>query len=163
MTKNIRLTNDNDIPNIEKLLDETFGPGRFARTAYRYREKRKLLPQYSYVYQACNDLLASISFCEIVINNKYVGLLLGPLAVKSGHVGKGYGFSLVETSIELIKKNGGYCFIVLVGDIDYYKRFDFKKILRPIDLIGPVNPDRLLILNLDKKLVIDELKVVKIT
>ena len=49
--KNIRLANDKDLKNIEKLLDEAFGPGRYARTAYRYREKHNLISEYSYIYQ----------------------------------------------------------------------------------------------------------------
>ena len=46
--KNIRLAHDKDLKNIEKLLDEAFGPGRYARTAYRYREKHNLISEYSY-------------------------------------------------------------------------------------------------------------------
>ena len=48
--KNIRLAHDKDLKNIEKLLDEAFGPGRYARTAYRYREKHNLISEYSYIY-----------------------------------------------------------------------------------------------------------------
>ena len=43
--KNIRLAHDKDLKNIEKLLDEAFGPGRYARTAYRYREKHNLISE----------------------------------------------------------------------------------------------------------------------
>ena len=161
--KNIRLTHDKDLRNIEKLLDEAFGPGRYARTAYRYREKYNLMSNYSYVYQIDKQLLASISFSKIFINDKIDGLLLGPLAVKPGHVGKGYGVALVETTIRLIKKSKRYSFIALVGDIDYYRRFNFKKILQPIILIGPVNPNRVLILNLDKKMELDKLEKIKLT
>ena len=124
--KNIRLAHDKDLKNIEKLLDEAFGPGRYARTAYRYREKHNLISEYSYIYQDNKQLLASISFSQIFINNINKGLLLGPLAVKPGHDGKGYGVALVETTIKLIKKSKKYNFIVLVGDIDYYRRFNFK-------------------------------------
>ena len=126
--KNIRLAHDKDLKNIEKLLDEAFGPGRYARTAYRYREKHNLISEYSYIYQDNKQLLASISFSQIFINNINKGLLLGPLAVKPGHDGKGYGVALVETTIKLIKKSKKYNFIVLVGDIDYYRRFNFKQI-----------------------------------
>ena len=119
--KNIRLAHDKDLKNIEKLLDEAFGPGRYARTAYRYREKHNLISEYSYIYQDNKQLLASISFSQIFINNINKGLLLGPLAVKPGHDGKGYGVALVETTIKLIKRSKKYNFIVLVGDIDYYR------------------------------------------
>ena len=87
--KNIRLAHDKDLKNIEKLLDEAFGPGRYAITAYRYREKHNLISEYSYIYQDNKQLLASISFSQIFINNINKGLLLGPLAVKPGHDGKG--------------------------------------------------------------------------
>tara|TARA_B100000530_G_scaffold325036_1_gene262367 strand:- start:105 stop:593 length:489 start_codon:yes stop_codon:yes gene_type:complete len=161
--KNIRLAHDKDLKNIEKLLDEAFGPGRYARTAYRYREKHNLISEYSYIYQDNKQLLASISFSQIFINNKSEGLLLGPLAVKPGHVGKGYGVALVETTIKLIKKSKKYGFIVLVGDIDYYRRFNFKQISQPLNLVGPVNPDRVLILNLDKKIRLNKLEKIELT
>tara|TARA_Y100000992_G_scaffold281494_1_gene229286 strand:+ start:1534 stop:2022 length:489 start_codon:yes stop_codon:yes gene_type:complete len=161
--KNIRLAHDKDLKNIEKLLDEAFGPGRYARTAYRYREKHNLISEYSYIYQGNKQLLASISFSQIFINNKSEGLLLGPLAVKPGHVGKGYGVALVETTIKLIKKSKKYGFIVLVGDIDYYRRFNFKQISQPLNLVGPVNPDRVLILNLDKKMKLNKLEKIELT
>ena len=161
--KNIRLAHDKDLKNIEKLLDEAFGPGRYARTAYRYREKHNLISEYSYIYQDNKQLLASISFSQIFINNKSEGLLLGPLAVKPGHVGKGHGVALVETTIKLIKKSKKYSFIVLVGDIDYYRRFNFKQISQPLNLVGPVNPDRVLILNLDKKIRLNKLEKIELT
>ena len=161
--KNIRLAHDKDLKNIEKLLDEAFGPGRYARTAYRYREKHNLISEYSYIYQDNKQLLASISFSQIFINNKSEGLLLGPLAVKPGHVGKGYGVALVETTIKLIKKSKKYNFIVLVGDIDYYRRFNFKQISQPLNLVGPVNPNRVLILSLDKKMKLNKLEKIELT
>ena len=161
--KNIRLAHDKDLKNIEKLLDEAFGPGRYARTAYRYRENHNLISEYSYIYQDNKQLLASISFSQIFINNKSEGLLLGPLAVKPGHVGKGYGVALVETTIKLIKKSKKYSFIVLVGDIDYYRRFNFKQISQPLNLVGPVNPDRVLLLNLDKKMKLNKLEKIELT
>lgn len=161
--KNIRLAHDKDLKNIEKLLDEAFGPGRYARTAYRYREKHNLISEYSYIYQDNKQLLASISFSQIFINNKSEGLLLGPLAVKPGYLGKGYGVALVETTIKLIKKSKKYSFIVLVGDIDYYRRFNFKQISQPLNLVGPVNPDRVLILNLDKKIRLNKLEKIELT
>ena len=161
--KNIRLAHDKDLKNIEKLLDEAFGPGRYARTAYRYREKHNLISEYSYIYQDNKQLLASISFSQIFINNINKGLLLGPLAVKPGHDGKGYGVALVETTIKLIKKSKKYNFIVLIGDIDYYRRFNFKQILQPLNLVGPVNPNRVLILSLDKKMKINKLEKIELT
>ena len=160
--KNIRLAHDKDLKNIEKLLDEAFGPGRYARTAYRYREKHNLISEYSYIYQDNKQLLASISFSQIFINNINKGLLLGPLAVKPGHDGKGYGVALVETTIKLIKKSKKYNFIVLVGDIDYYRRFNFKQISQPLNLVGPVNPNRVLILSLDKKMKLNKLEKIEL-
>ena len=161
--KNIRLAHDKDLKNIEKLLDEAFGPGRYARTAYRYREKHNLISEYSYIYQDNKQLLASISFSQIFINNINKGLLLGPLAVKPGHDGKGYGVALVETTIKLIEKSKKYNFIVLVGDIDYYRRFNFKQISQPLNLVGPVNPNRVLILSLDKKMKLNKLEKIELT
>ena len=81
-----KIQSDND--TIENLLNETFGPGRYARSVYRLRENKPYLDDYTYVYSLNGKILASISFCETLINNSYTGLLLGPLAVEPNQVGK---------------------------------------------------------------------------
>ena len=150
--KNIRLTKKIDYKQINSILDEAFGPGRLAKSVYRYREYRSLLDSFSYVYEVKKNILASISYCEISLNYLHKGLLLGPLVVKPEYKGKGFGVSLVEYSINKIKNSKLYDFIILIGELEYYQRFEFKKVKHKVKFIGPVNPEKILILQLNKKI-----------
>ena len=92
--ENIRRTKPDDEINISSLLDEVFGPGRLARSAYRLREIRPFIGEFSYVYLSDAKIAASISYTETYINNLFKGLLLGPLAVSPALKGKGHGKEL---------------------------------------------------------------------
>ena len=138
-----KIQSDND--TIENLLNKTFGPGRYARSVYRLRENKPYLDDYSYVYSLNGKILASISFCETLINNSYTGLLLGPLAVEPNQVGKGYGKKLVKYSLDKISINSQFYFIIVVGEYDYYKEFGFNKLDNHFVFYGPVNKNRVLI------------------
>jgi len=138
-----KIQSDND--TIENLLNKTFGPGRYARSVYRLREYKPYLDDYSYVYSLNGKILASISFCETLINNSYTGLLLGPLAVEPNQVGKGYGKKLVKYSLDKISINSQIYFIIVVGEYDYYKEFGFNKLDNHFVFYGPVNKNRVLI------------------
>ena len=138
-----KIQSDND--TIENLLNKTFGPGRYARSVYRLRENKPYLDDYSYVYSFNGKILASISFCETIINNSYTGLLLGPLAVEPNQVGKGYGKKLVKYSLDKISSNSQIYFIIVVGEYDYYKEFGFNKLDNHFVFYGPVNKNRVLI------------------
>ena len=138
-----KIESDNDI--IENLLNKTFGPGRYARSVYRLRENKPYHDDYSYVYSFNGKILASISFCETLINNSYTGLLLGPLAVEPNQVGKGYGKKLVKYSLDKISINSQIYFIIVVGEYDYYKEFGFNKLDNHFVFYGPVNKNRVLI------------------
>ena len=138
-----KIQSDND--TIENLLNKTFGPGRYARSVYRLRENKPYLDDYSYVYSLNDKILASISFCETLMNNSYTGLLLGPLAVEPNQVGKGYGKKLVKYSLDKISINSQIYFIIVVGEYDYYKEFGFNKLDNHFVFYGPVNKNRVLI------------------
>ena len=138
-----KIQSDND--TIENLLNKTFGPGRYARSVYRLRENKPYLDDYSYVYSLDSKILASISFCETLINNSYTGLLLGPLAVEPNQAGKGYGKKLVKYSLDKISINSQIYFIIVVGEYDYYKEFGFNKLDNHFVFYGPVNKNRVLI------------------
>ena len=138
-----KIQSDND--TIENLLNKTFGPGRYARSVYRLRENKPYLDDYSYVYSFNGKILASISFCETLINNFYTGLLLGPLAVEPNQVGKWYGKKLVKYSLDKISINSQIYFIIVVGEYDYYKEFGFNKLDNNFVFYGPVYKNRVLI------------------
>ena len=141
----IRKKIQSDNGTIENLLNKTFGPGRYARSVYRLRENKPYIDDYSYVYSLNGKILASIRFCETIINNSYTGLLLGPLAVEPNQVGKGYGKKLVKYSLDKISINSQIYFIIVVGEYDYYKEFGFNKLDNHFVFYGPVNKNRVLI------------------
>src|SRR3989344_8993219 len=84
-------------PAIEALLDLSFGPGRYAKTAQRLREGNSPVPELCYV--AFSDeggerhMVGSLSFWPIAIGG-VPGLMLGPLAVEPRRRGQGGGGTL---------------------------------------------------------------------
>ncbi len=157
----IRQISNEDNDKIIKLLYKSFGPGRFARSVYRLREKNDRDTEFSYIYELNNQILSSISYYKTFLNNDINGLLLGPLAVDPEHRGKGYGVELVKYTIALIKKTMAYDFILVIGDYHYYEKFGFKKINNTFSFYGPVNSEKVLILPLKDELKNSEYKIME--
>jgi predicted N-acetyltransferase YhbS len=141
----IRAERDADARAIEALVDRCFGPGRYAKTAYRLREGVEPEPRLSFVAVKAQDgvLLGSVRFWPVVIGAE-PSLLLGPLAVEPELRGRGIGISLMQRGIDQARALG-FRSIVLVGDEPYYARVGFSK-LTPgrVRMPGPVDPERLL-------------------
>ena len=157
----IRQISNEDNDKIIKLLYKSFGPGRFARSVYRLREKNDRDTEFSYIYELNNQILSSISYYKTFLNNDINGLLLGPLAVDPEHRGKGYGVELVKYTIALIKKTMAYDFILVIGDYHYYEKFGFKKIDNTFSFYGPVNSEKVLILPIKDELKNNEYKIME--
>ena len=157
----IRQISNEDNDKIIKLLHKSFGPGRFARSVYRLREKNDRDTEFSYIYELNNQILSSISYYKTFLNNDIKGLLLGPLAVDPEHRGKGYGVELVKYTIALIKKTMAYDFILVIGDYHYYEKFGFKKINNTFSFYGPVNSEKVLILHLKDELKNNDYKIME--
>jgi predicted N-acetyltransferase YhbS len=158
---NIRQINNDDNEKIINLLHKSFGPGRFARSVYRLREKSNRETNFSYIYEKNKNILSSISYYKTILNKNINGLLLGPLAVDPEHRGKGYGVELVKCSISIIRETMDYEFILVVGNYDYYEKFGFQKIDQTIDFYGPVNSNNVLILDVKHKLKINNFKTME--
>ena len=128
---------------IDELHEEAFGPGQFARTAYRLREGVPHDPKLSLVALSGNELIGSVRLTPIFIGGR-PALLLGPLAVRPAHAGRGAGRLLVRTSLEAARV-AGHGIVLLVGDEPYYGPLGFAR-LKPgsVQLPGPVDPFRLL-------------------
>jgi predicted N-acetyltransferase YhbS len=138
-----------DAAAISKLHARVFGPGRFARTAYRVREGTRPVSRFCRVAVLGRELVAALRFTEVTVGGEPGALLLGPLAVAPAFAGQGHGKRLVAEGIEAARV-AGLRLIVLVGDEPYYGRFGFKPAeARTILLPGPADPRRLLILALD--------------
>jgi predicted N-acetyltransferase YhbS len=70
-------------------------------------------------------------------------LLLGPLAIAQDRAGKGIGRALMFKTLDLAAQLG-HDLVLLVGDVDYYKRFGFVP-ATPHGFVmpGESRPDRL--------------------
>src|SRR5580704_1805709 len=116
----IRLETPQDAARIEALNAESFGPGRFAKSAYRLREGVKPIGALSCVAVEKEILRGSVRFWPITVGG-HEELLLGPLAVQSDQRGRGIGIALMQTGIAAAR-NGSWRAILLVGDEPYYTR-----------------------------------------
>ena len=164
MTETIFIRNEqeNDKDEIDKLYGSSFGPGRYAKSTFRYREKYDHLIDISKVIIYQNRLIGSVRFWNILVNGKN-SLLLGPIAMHRDFRGRGFGMELLKTSI-MNCKNLGHNLIILVGDIPYYSKAGFKRIgHKKISFEGPVNYERVLYIEFNKTIIKDntEIKIKK--
>lgn len=137
-----------DTAAIGDLHARAFGPGRFARTAYRIREGTGAFSPFCRVCLIDGRLAAAVRFTPIVIGGKDRALLLGPLAVDPAFANQGHGRGLVAKALEDARA-AGIALVVLVGDEPYYGRLGFRRIpFGKITLPGPVDPNRLLAVEL---------------
>ncbi len=136
-------------PAVEALLELAFGPGRYAKTAYRLREGVDAVPELSFAGFLDGRLIATIRFWPIIIGADTQALMLGPLAVDPDRRGKGWGLEMIDTGLDRARTLG-HQLVVLVGDETYYARQGFKKV-PPGQIImpGPCDPQRLLYCELD--------------
>ncbi|ODA66987.1 Acetyltransferase (GNAT) family protein [Methyloligella halotolerans] len=116
-----------DEPALSRLAANAFGPGRFARTAYRIREGVPPVPFLCLTGRLNDELIAGIRFTPITIGGENSALLLGPLVVDPRHGGKGYGKALMGEGLKKAKA-AGYRLVILVGDLPYYERFGFVQV-----------------------------------
>ncbi|MBM3607546.1 MAG: N-acetyltransferase [Alphaproteobacteria bacterium] len=132
-----------DLPAIEKLDERAFGPGRFARSAYRLREGREPDMALSHVAHVGTLLVGSNIMSRVQCGGEAV-LLLGPLTVDPSFQSRGIGEALMKRSLEA-GRAAGYRLVFLVGDEPYYARVGFKRVPPGrIQMPGPVDPARLL-------------------
>jgi predicted N-acetyltransferase YhbS len=144
----IRNESASDAPALAELSAEAFGPGRFARSAYRVREGVAPVAGLSLTGWLDGRLVGGIRFTAVSIGEEGQALLLGPLVVDPAHKGNGYGKALVREGLARAVAQG-FRFVVLVGDMPYYGRFGFAPVPRgQMALPGPVDPARLLALEL---------------
>lgn len=143
----IRLETPADAAGVEALNAGSFGPGRFAKSAYRLREGVAPVAPLSFVAVEGDALLGSVRFWPISVGG-HQELLLGPLAVRGDQRGKGIGIALMQAGIEAAKA-GPWRGILLVGDEPYYAKVGFSR-LPPgrVRFSGPVDERRILGLSL---------------
>jgi predicted N-acetyltransferase YhbS len=149
-TWQIRAERPDDAAAVDALSDQGFGPGRFAKTAYRLREGVDPEAALSFVATQGGVLVGAVRFWPIAVDRDKA-LLLGPLAVREELRGRGIGVALMKHGIEAARA-ADYAAILLVGDEPYYGRAGFAR-LKPgqVRLPGPVDPARVLGLALKRE------------
>jgi predicted N-acetyltransferase YhbS len=132
-----------DAPRIDELSEHSFGPGRFAKSAYRLREGVDPEQDLGFVAIEEGAFRGSVRFWPVFVGAA-PALLLGPLAVQSDQRGRGIGIALMTRGIEEARARG-HRVIILVGDPPYYARVGFSPIARGrIKFPGPVDSARVL-------------------
>lgn len=132
-----------DAEAIERLNERVFGPGRFARTAYRLREEAEPDLTLSFVARVGTLLVGANRMTPILIGQT-PALLLGPLIVEPVFRSQGIGEALVTRSLEAARQAGARL-AILVGDEPYYARMGFKRApAGRVQMPGPVDPARVL-------------------
>jgi predicted N-acetyltransferase YhbS len=134
---------------IERLHERTFGPGRYARTAFRLREGNAHLVELSFTAWIGTLLVGSVQMNPIRIGDTKA-LLLGPLTVEPPFRSRGIGLALLKRALAHAKERG-HRLVLLVGDEPYYARAGFKRVPKGQALLpGPVDPARVLVAELDE-------------
>ena len=143
----IRHERAEDAPLVDALVAESFGPGRYVKSAYRLREGVSADARFSFVAIENGVLRGSVRFWPVMVAAEKL-LLLGPLAVESDQRGRGIGIALMNKGIEDARA-AGFGAIILVGDEPYYGRVGFKRVPHGgVKFPGPVDQSRILALTL---------------
>lgn len=139
----IRQETPEDEDRIEALGAAAFGPGRYSRAAFRLREGVKSEQSLSFVAKLNDELVGSVKLTRILIGEK-PALVLGPLMVDPLYRKLGVGRELMNRSLFEARRQG-HRYVVLVGDLAYYRPFGFERI-EPgrVTFPGPADPLRIL-------------------
>ncbi len=139
----IKAPTADDMAAVERLNARVFGPGRYARSAYRLREGMPPDPGLSFVAWI-GTLLVGANIMTPIRCGEAPALLLGPLTVDPAFQKGGIGEALALRSLEAAR-DAGHALVLLVGDEPYYSRLGFAGVPDgQLEFCGPVDPARLL-------------------
>jgi predicted N-acetyltransferase YhbS len=123
------------------LVAAAFGPGRYAKTAERLRERNAASAGLSFVAREGGRVVGSVRLWPVLIGEAQA-LFLGPIAVEDSRRRAGLGAQLVERACAEARRAGCKA-VLLVGDEPYFGRFGFQRCAAVMP--GPVDPRRVLI------------------
>lgn len=136
-----------DSEAVERLHERTFGPGRYAKTAYRLREQVTHRLDLSFTARIGTLLVGSVRLSPVRIGDAKA-LLLGPLTVEPAFRERGVGQALMARALKEAAAKGERL-AILVGDEPYYSRSGFHRIPPGrVKMPGPVDPARVLVAEL---------------
>jgi predicted N-acetyltransferase YhbS len=132
---------------IERLNERTFGPGRYAKTAYRLREQVPHSLDVSFIARIGTLLIGSVRLSPVRIGEAKA-MLLGPLTVEPTFRDRGVGHALIMRALDAARALG-HRLVILVGDEAYYGKCGFKRVPPGRAVMpGPVDPARVLVAEL---------------
>lgn len=141
----IRTATPDDGGWIDNLQAQAFGPGRFARAAFRVREQLSIDESLSLVAELDGRPIASVWMTPISVGGVN-GYLLGPLTTDPAFQKRGAGRALVRAVTARALERDGVEYVLLVGDRAYYGPLGFVPTRTgAIVFPGPVDPDRILV------------------
>ena len=143
MTFSIRSARNEDDYEIDQLIDNILGPGRFVKPSYAYRSLNNHIKELGYVAQNhLENIVGTIRYWPM---DKYENvILLGPLVVEKNLRNQGVGIRLIKQTTKIAKKMQ-YERIILMGDPNYYGNFGFTHDnAKDIIFQKPYNPYKLL-------------------
>ena len=148
----VRFATPDDDAYVEDLQALAFGPGRYARTAFRVRERFPIDPSLSMIAEVNGEPCGSVWMTPISVGG-IDGYLLGPLATHPNFRKRGAGKLLARTVTQAALDRGEGVFVLLVGDQDYYCPLGWQ-ITTPGAVVfpGPVDPTRVLLYSADPAL-----------
>ncbi len=145
----IRFATPADDRFVEDLQAIAFGPGRFARTAYRVRERFSIDPTLSLIAEVDGQSCGSVWMTPISVGG-IDGYMLGPLATHPDFRKRGAGKLLAKEVTRIALERGEGSFVLLVGDRDYYCPLGWvPTIPGAVVWPGPVDPTRVLVYSQD--------------
>jgi predicted N-acetyltransferase YhbS len=128
---------------VDALIDQVFGPGRYAKTAERLREGNVPLLDLSFVCWRGLEPIGCVRQWPILIGGA-PAVFLGPFAVEAAQRKHGLGAALIQRACEAAAAAGVEA-ILLVGDLPYFGPHGFEVVpAGRIRLPGPVDPRRVL-------------------
>lgn len=148
----IRMENPDDDAWIEALHEISFGPGRFARAAYRVRERIAVDPTLSHIAEVGGVRAASVRMTPVGVGGLN-GYMLGPLMTDPQFRKQGAARALVRHVCALAFDRPGIAFVLLVGDFAYYEPLGFvRTVPGAVRFPAPVDPHRVLVYAPDPQL-----------
>ena len=148
----IRFAVSEDEPFVEELQALAFGPGRFARTAFRVRERFPIDKSLSLIGEIDGTPVGSVWMTPVSIGG-IDGYMLGPLATHPNFRKRGVGKQLAREVTRIALERGQGSYVILIGDRDYYCPLGWQPTtIGAVQWPGPVDPSRVLLYAEDKTL-----------
>lgn len=150
----VRFATQADDQFVDDLQALAFGPGRFARTAFRVRERFPIDTSLSLIAEVDGASCGSVWMTPISVGG-VDGYLLGPMATHPDFRKRGAGKLLAMEVTRIALERGEGQFVLLVGDQDYYCPLGWvPTIPGAVQFPGPVDPTRVLVRSPDPSMAV---------